>query len=159
MEKYIKIYHKQNTKVALICAIIAFVPLFTVSLCYEVIPEDTLISFAPFVLATISVAIASLYTLRFKKLIKTQEQIYNIKFQDTNAVSIGKTLYLSDKWLIWAGSGAFYKEHIKSISSVRVHGGRYGSSYKAVIQTVDGKKYSFWCAASDIKKIRKWRNM
>ena len=154
MKKYIKIYHKQNVKVALFCAIIAFMPLFIASLCYEVIPEDILLSFVPFGLATICVAIASLYTIRFKKLIKTQEQIYNIEFQDTNAVSIGKTLYLSDKWLIWAGSGAFYKEHIKTISSVRVR-----TSYKAVIQTVDDKKYSFWCTASDIKKIRKWRNM
>lgn len=159
MEKYIKIYHKQNVRAALLCAIIMFLPLFIVSLLYDVYPEDILISFFPFVLAVLSVAIASLYTVRFKKLIKMQEQIYGIEFQDANAVHIGKRLYLSDEWLIWAGSGAFYKKHIKTIGSVCTHVASPGISYKAVIKTIDGKKYSFSCAASDIKKIRKWRKM
>jgi len=159
MEKYIKLYNIQNVKIALFCSVIVFIPLFTVSLFYDVIPEDTLISFIPFVLSALSVAIAALYTIRFKKMIKMQEQIYNIEFQDTNVVPIGKTLFLSDEWLIWAGKGAFYRKHIKTINSVRVQGGRYGFSYKALIKTADGKNYSFCCAASDIKKIRKWKNM
>lgn len=158
VEKYIKIYHKQNMQVVLLCALIAFLPLFIVSLFHYENPKDILISFFPFVLASICLAVASLYTIRFRKLIAHQERIYNIKFQDTNVVPIGKTLYLSDQWLIWAGSGAFYKKHIKTISSVRVHG-KYGFSYKAVIKTVDDKKFSFWCNASDVNKIRKWKKM
>ncbi len=158
MEKYIKIYHKRNAQIGCLCAFIAFVPLFIVSLFYDVVPDDTLISFIPFVLAAICVAVASLYTVRFKKLIVEQEQIYHIQFQDDNVEHLKTTLYLSDDWLICAGSCAFYKKHIKSISSVRRFG-RAGSSNQVIIKTVDDKKYTVWCLrASDVKKLREWRN-
>lgn len=158
MEKYINIYHKRNIKLALVCAFITFIPLFVVSLFYDVVPEDTIVSFVPFVLATLCVAVASLYTKRFKKMIKEQEHIYNIEFQDTKAEHLETTLYLSDEWLIWAGSSAFFKKHIKSISSVRRFG-RVGSSNQVTIKTVDNKKYTIWCLrTSNIKKIREWKN-
>ena len=143
VEKYIKIYHKRNVKLALLCAVIVFVPLFVVSLFYDVVPEDTIVSFVPFVLATICGAVASLYTIRFKKMIIEQEHIYNMEFQDTKAAHLETTLYLSDEWLIWAGSCAFYKKHIKSISSVRRFG-RAGTSNQVTIKTIDDKKYTMW---------------
>ena len=158
MEKYIKIYHKQNAGIALLCATIAFIPLFIASLCYDVVPEDMVVSFVPFVLAAFGVALASLSVIRFRKIIKKQERLYGIQFQDTNAEHIGKTLYISRDWFIRAGTYAFYKKHIKSVTYVLQNGRRGGPAYKATIKTVDGKKYSFWCAASDIKKIRKWKN-
>ena len=158
MEKYIKIYHKRNTLLALFCASIVFLPLFAVSLFYDVVPEDTLISFVPFILAPLWVAVASLYTIRFKKLIAEQEKIYHIQFQDDNVEHLETTLYLSDDWLIWAGSCAFYKKHIKSISSVR-RLGRAGSSNQVTIKTIDDKKYTVWClSASNVKKLKEWRN-
>ena len=158
MEKYIKIYHKRNTLLALFCASIVFLPLFAVSLFYDVVPEDTLISFVPFILAPLWVAVASLYTIRFKELIAEQEKIYHIQFQDDNVERLETTLYLSDDWLIWAGSCAFYKKHIKSISSVR-RLGRAGSSNQVTIKTIDDKKYTVWClSASNVKKLKEWRN-
>ena len=158
MKKYIKLYHKRNVKLAFLCAVIVFVPLFVVSLFYNVVREDIIISFVPFVLAMLCVAVASLYTIRFKKMIKEQEHIYNVEFQDTKADHLETTLYLSDEWLIWAGSSAFYKKHIKSISSVRRFG-RVGSSNQVTIKTVDNKKYTIWCLrTSNIKKIREWKN-
>ncbi len=156
MEKYIKIYHKRNVQLALFCAIIIFLPLFITSLFYDIVPEDTLISFLPFILASICVAVASLYTIRFKKLIAEQEQMYNIQFQDANAEHLETTLYLSDDWLIWAGSFAFYRQHIKSISSSRRFG-RAGSSNQVTIKTNDDKKYTVWCLnASNVKKLKEW---
>lgn len=158
MEKYIKIYHKRNTLLALFCASIVFLPLFAVSLFYDVVPEDTLISFVPFILAPLWVAVASLYTIRFKKLIAEQEKIYHIQFQDDNVEHLETTLYLSDDWLIWAGSCAFYKKHIKSISPIRCLG-RAGSSNQVTIKTIDDKKYTVWClSASNFKKLKEWRN-
>ena len=91
-------------------------------------------------------------------MIAEQEKIYHIQFQDDNVEHLETTLYLSDDWLIWAGSCAFYKKHIKSISSVRRFG-RAGSSNQVIIKTVDDKKYTVWCLrASDVKKLREWRN-
>ena len=96
VNKYIHIYNRRNCLLALFCAIIVFIPLFIVSLIYDVIPEDTLISFVPFVIAAICVAIASLYTIRFKKMINMQEQLYGVSFNDNNAVHLETTLYLSE---------------------------------------------------------------
>ena len=157
VNKYIHIYNRRNCLLALFCAIIVFIPLFIVSLIYDVIPEDTLISFVPFVIAAICVAIASLYTIRFKKMINMQEQLYGVSFNDNNAVHLETTLYLSEDWLIWAGVSSMYKSHIKSVRSKLIHG-RSGSSNKVVITTVDNKKYVIWClSSSNINKIRKWK--
>ena len=156
MEKYIKIYHKRNAQFGCLCAFLAFVPLFIVSLFYDIIPEDTWISFIPFAFAAMYVAIASLNTIRFKKLIAEQEQMYHIQFQDDNVEHLETTLYLSDGWLIWAGSCAFYKNHIKSIRSVHRFG-RAGSSSQVTIKTVDDKKHTVWClSASNVKKLKQW---
>ena len=157
LEKYIEIYHKRNVQLVFICASIIFLPLFITSLLYDAVPGDTLIAFIPFVLAPICVAVASLYTIRFRKMIAKQAQTYHIQFQDDNVEHLETTLYLSSDWLIWAGSCAFYKKHIKSIHSVRRFG-RAGSSNQVTIQTVDDKKYTVWClGASNVKKLKEWR--
>ena len=109
MNKYINIYHKKNILWASLCAIAAFIPLFIVSLYNDYVYYDTLVSFIPFVAATIYLAIASLFPIRFKKLIKKQEILYGIKFNDANTRHLEKTLYVSDYWLIQAGSLAFHK--------------------------------------------------
>lgn len=57
IDKYVQIYHKRNIQLAIFCATLVFTPLFVVSLFYDVVPEDTLISFFPFLLAIISVGI------------------------------------------------------------------------------------------------------
>ena len=158
MEQYIKIFNKRNVMLALLCATPAFILLFVVSLLYDYVPEDTMVSFFPFVFAAFSVAVASLSTIRFKKLIKKQEQIYGIQFQDTNAEHIEKTLYISRDWLIRAGTFAFYKKHVKSITYI-LQNGKGGPLYKVTIKTIENKTYTFWSKnLSNIKKIRKWKN-
>ena len=67
IDKYIKIYLKRNIQLAFVCATIVFVPLFVVSLFYNIVPEDTLVSFVPYILAAACIAVASLFTKRFKK--------------------------------------------------------------------------------------------
>ena len=156
-EKYIKIYHKRNVRLVFICASIIFLPLFITSLLYDVVPGDIWIALVPFYLAPMCVAVASLYTIRFRKMIAKQEQAYHIQFQDHDVVHLETTLYLSDDWLIWAGSCAFYKQHIKAIRSVRRFG-RAGSSNQVTIQTMDDKKYTVWClSAANVKKLKAWQ--
>ena len=156
--KYIRIYLKRNIQLAFVCATIVFVPLFVVSLFYTVVPEDTLVSFVPYVLAAAYIAVASLFTKRFKKMIHKQEQLYDVQFQDMDVEHLETTLYLSKDWLIWAGSCAMYKEHIKSISSALRHG-RAGSSNEVVIRTVDNRQYTIWClSSSNVKRIKKWKS-
>ncbi len=159
MKKYITYYNKRNIKIAFAFAAVIFILFFVVSLIYDVIENDVLISFLPFVYAAISVAIASLYTIRFKKMIEKQEKLYDVQFQDKDIERLETTLFLSDEWLIWAGSCAFYKKHIKSINSVRRYAQAGGSSNEITVKTVDGKKYTIWClSSSNVKRIKKWLN-
>lgn len=95
IDKYIRIYHKRNIQLAFVCATIVFVPLFVVSLFYDVVLKDTLVSFVPYILAAMCVAIASQFTKRFRKMIHKQEQLYDVQFQDTEVVHLETTLYLS----------------------------------------------------------------
>lgn len=158
VDKYIRIYHKRNIQLATFCAVLVFIPLFVVSLFYDVVPEDTLISFIPFVLALICVGIASLFTIRFKKTIERQEKIYKVQFNDMDVVHLETTLYLSKEWLIWAGSCAIYKKYIKSLKATSRHG-RAGSSNEVIIKCVDGKNFKLWCKSSaNVTRIRKWIN-
>ena len=157
INKYINIYNKRNCLLSLLCASIAFIPLFVTSLMYDVVPEDILIAFSPFAIAIICDLIASLFTIRFRKIIRRQEQLYKVQFSDLNVVHLETTLYLSSDWLIWAGISAIYKKHIKSISSKLIIG-KGGSSNKVIIKTVDNKKYIIWCkSSSNVIKIKKWR--
>ena len=157
VEKYIKIYLKRNILLAFICAFIVFVPLFIVSLIYDVLSYDWIVAFVPFPLALVCVGISILPILHFKNMITQQEALYKIYFSDTNAIHLETTLYLSKDWLIWAGVCAIYKNHIQTIKCKREFG-RAGSSNKLTITAKDNKRYVIWCLNSrNIKRINAWR--
>ena len=156
IEKYTKIYLKRNIILALICATIVFIPLLIVSLIYDVLSYDLIVAFTPFPIAFICVLISFLPIIRFRKMIRQQESLYDTGFSDTDADHLETTLYLSKNWLIWAGSCAIYKNHIQSIQH-KLETGRVGSSNKVTITTVDNKRYIIWClSTTNIKKIKRW---
>ena len=87
--------------------------------------------------------------------------MFNIKFDDNNAKPILETsiAYLSDDWLIFPGSCAFYRNYIKSFSSKKYNSTHGGGGYRLIVNTIDGEEYEFHARASgDIKKIREWKN-
>lgn len=156
VEKYIKLYLKRNALLALFCATIVFIPLFIVSLIYDVLSYDLVVAFTPFLIALVCVFVSTLPIIRFRKMISQQEALYNILFSDAEADHLETTLYLSKDWLIWAGSCAIYKKHIRSIR-YRLESGSAGSSYRGTITAVDNKRYVIWClSASNIKRIKVW---
>lgn len=156
ISKYNRIYVKRNAVLALICAIIVFIPIFIMSLVYDVLPYDLFIAFVPFGLALLCVLISLFPTIRFHRMIEEQEKQYGILFSDDGIEHLETTLYLSNHWLIWAGSSAFYREHILSIR-VRAEHGQSGTSNRVIVTTKDGKRYCIWCLhSSSIKEIKSW---
>ena len=157
IETYVKIYLKRNILLAFVCSVIGFIPLFIVSLVYDVISYDLIISFCPFLIAFLCFSISLFPIIRFKKMIASQELLYGIVFSDNNSTRLETTLYLSDEWLIWACYCAIHKKHIQSVKCKRGHS-RVGSSYRVKITTIDKKHYIIWCLNfSSIKKINSWR--
>ena len=156
MRKYINIYIRRNFLLALFCSIIIFIPLFIVSLIYDVISYDIAVSFTPFVLSFLCVLFSNFSTIKFKKMITQQETMYNIEFNDNSAQHLETTLYLSDNWLIYAGISAFCKNHIRSIRT-KVECGKAGTSKRIIIETVNNKKYAIWCVSDEnARNIEKW---
>ena len=156
VEKYIMLYIRRNTILAFTCATIVFLPLFVVSLIYDVISYDLLVAFSPFGIAVICILLSLLPIARFKKMVLQQEALYHTSFSDFEATHLETILYLSKDWLIWAGSCAIHKEHIQSVKHKRV-AGRVGSSNKVTITTADNKNFVIWClSASNIKRIKEW---
>lgn len=158
VQKYIRIYLKRNAILLLcICAPISIL-FFIVSLFADVLPYDIWLIFLPLLLGVLIFCISTLYVFRFKRLISVQENYLHTVFNDNHAHKIAGTItYLSDDWLIIAGSCAFHRQYIRSFSVKSVRG-IHGTGHKVTVNTIDGKKCSFWSqASSDIKKMRAWR--
>ena len=158
ISKYIKVYVKRNILLALFCSILVFIPLFIVSLIYDVMSYDIAVSFVPFAIAIICVLISLIPTIQFRRMITQQEEVYGVKFSDTGAVHLETTLFLSDNWLIWAGVSALYKGYITDVKS-RIMSGSVGSSNRVELITADNKRYVVWCLnGNNLVKIKKWLN-
>lgn len=156
-EKYIRIYMKRNLRLAFFAAFLCFVPLFIVSLAFDVLSYDIIVSFVPFFIALLCVAFSYIYTFRFRKMISEQETMFSVDFDDTSAQHLETTIYLSKDWLIHAGSAALYKGNVKSVTSKSQQGLRGGSSNRVMLKTVDGRRYVIWVlSSSNVKRIKKW---
>ena len=158
INKYIKIFIKRNCLSSLLYGAIVFLPLFAEALDGKSTLRDTAFAFLiAFAICIIYVAIASLPAIRFKRMIRRQERLYKIQFNDYyGAVNLEKTVYLSHSWIIYAGKIAVYKKHIQAISSKFINA-RGPSFYKVIIKTVDNKKYTLKCyEQSNLIKIHKW---
>ena len=158
ISKYIKVYVKRNILLALFCSILVFIPLFIVSLIYDVLSYDIAVSFVPFAIAIICVLISLIPTIQFRRMIAQQEEVYGVKFSDTGAVHLETTLFLSDNWLIWAGVSALYKGYITDVKS-RIMSGSVGSSNRVELITADNRGYAVWClSGNNLEKVYKWLN-
>lgn len=157
-KKYIMIYLKRNALLTLGIALPISLVFMVVSLIYDVYPHDIWSSFIPVVIGFLCFLGSSIFVCRFLWLIEKQEEQFNIVFNDENVKQIkGTVTFLSEDWLIHAGSCAFYRGYIKSFSSKLYYGVRGGSGYKIIVKTIDGKRYSFWTmSSSDIVRYRKW---
>lgn len=156
VKHYIQIYLKHHGLLAFLCALITFLPLFIVSLIYDVLSYDIWISFVPFGVALIWVASRAMYTIRFRTMIRQQEDIYGVTFRDDGVRRLAPTLFLAKDWLIRAGNSAFYKAHVQSVKQ-KVHHDRGGLTYRLTVTTKDSRKYVFWCHHEDsARRIKRW---
>ena len=157
---YIRIYLKRNFFLCLGIALPIALLFFIVAIFYDVLAYDMLLSLVPFLIGGLSFLCSALYILRFTRMIKLQEELFGIQFNDVNAKPLfkGSVTYTSENWFVHSGSCAFYRKYIKSLSHKKYIGVRGGSGYKVKIKTVDGKIYGLWLiSSSDINKIYEWR--
>ena len=156
VEKYIRLYMRRNMLLCLGLAILCWVPFFIASVIADVLAYDIVFSFVPFPIAFVCVLVSYIPTFRFKRMIKEQEAYYHTEFTDRGVRRLENTLYLSDDWLIAAGTCALYKKHIQGVYEKYINT-RSGGSHLVKITTVDDKLHSIWILSSpNIKKIQRW---
>lgn len=159
-EKYIYMLIKRN----FLAMILMVLPLFLMFLICILLSEensieDIMVSFKFIIIGIVGFVLSILVVIRFNRLIKYQEKMFNIKFDDRDAKKVGTSItFIAEDWLIHSGSCAFYREYVKSFGLKKVIGSRRtGSGYTIIVNTIDGKKYYFKTMGSnDIGLYRKW---
>ena len=156
LSTYTKIYIKRNLLAALVCAVICFIPLFVVSLIYDVRADDTLIAWIPFPAAALCFGVSLLPIIPFRHMVRKQEALYRVAFTDTDVKRLDTTLYISRTWLIHAGRVALCKQHIRKITAKQVYG-KGGVSYRITVKTADNRRLVIrTTSASAVKQIQAW---
>ncbi len=159
VQQHIARYLKRNLILALGCAgpIIA---LFTVvGVIYKSNVADIWTAIGlTLALAAAFYAAGALACIRFVRMIRLQETLFQTRFDDSNAVvldRVGMTA-VSEHWFIRSGSAAFYDRYIRSIRCRTLHS-QNGTGYRVTVLATDGKEYGLWLnSASDIKRVQAW---
>ena len=157
--EYIRMLVKRNFIATIMLVLLLLVFLFTFMVFSEDNSlEDVLVGFQFIIIGAIGFILSILVIIRFNRLIKKQEEMFNVKFDDKGAKRVRTSIvFISDDWLIDAGTGAFYREYIKSFGRKKETNRRGAGPYKVIVNTIDGKKYYLKTPqTNDIDIYRKW---
>jgi hypothetical protein len=152
-------YLRRNLILALACAGPIAMLFAVVGIVYKSNPADiwTGIGLA-FALAAMFYFAGAFACIRFVRMIRLQEALFETDFDDQNATvldRIGLT-FVSERWFIRSGSAAFYDRYIRSIRYRTLHS-QNGVGYRVTVLTTDGKSYGLWLnSVSDIKRVQAW---
>ena len=158
-ERHIARYLKRNLILALACAGPIALLFAVVGVVYKSSPADiwTPIGFT-FALAAVFYFAGALACIRFVRMIRLQEALFQTEFDDRNAAVLDRVglTSVSERWFIRSGSAAFYDRYIRSIRYRTLHS-QNGVGYRVTVLTTDGKSYGLWLnSVSDIKRVQAW---
>lgn len=159
MKQHIKRYLKRNLILALACAGPIAALFAVVGIVYKSNPADIWTSIGlTFALAAMFYAAGALACIRFVRMIRLQETLFQTVFDDTGEVVLDRVglTSVSERWFIRSGSAAFYDRYIRSIRYRTLHS-QNGVGYRVTVLTTDGKSYGLWLnSVSDIRRVQAW---
>ena len=127
MKKYNSIYAKNTFLMCFVISLFAAVPLLIVSLFFDAVENDILYSLYC-LLAGMAVWLVLLLRIPLAYVaLRRQEKLLNIRFDgegvkplypSATAMSTNSLIYMSDEWLIFAGTGAFCRDYIEKLIKV-----------------------------------------
>ena len=157
--EHIKRCLKRNLILALACSVPIIVLFAVVGVIYQSNAADIWTAIGlTLVLAFAFYAAGALICIRFVRMIRLQETLFQTKFDDSNPVVLDRVglTSVSDHWFIRSGSAAFYDRYIRSIRYRTLHS-QNGTGYRVTVLTTDGKEYVLWLnSVSDIKRVQAW---
>lgn len=167
MKKYNLIYAKNTFLMCFFISLFAAVPFFAVSFFFDAVENDIFYSLY-WLLAGVAVWLVMLLRIPFAYMIlRRQEKMLNIKFDckginplypSATAMSTNSLIYISDEWLIFAGTGVFCRDYIEklSVKSEKRKNRVHYNHFCIIIGKDEKKYYKLLDCASTAKKIREW---
>lgn len=159
VQQHIARYLKRNLILALACSVPIIALFAVVGVIYQPNAADIWTAIGlTLVLAAAFYAAGALACIRFVRMIRLQEALFQTKFDDGNAVVLDRVglTSVSEHWFIRSGSAAFYDRYIRSLRYHALHS-QNGTGYRITVLTTDGKEYGLWLnSASDIKRVQAW---
>jgi hypothetical protein len=157
--EHIKRYLKRNLILALACSVPIIALFAVVGVVYQSNAADIWTAIGlTLALASAFYAVGALACIRFVRMIRLQEALFQTEFDDQNATVLDRVglTSVSDHWFIRSGSAAFYDRYIRSIRYRTLHS-QNGTGYRVTVLTTDGKEYGLWLnSVSDIKRVQAW---
>lgn len=159
VQQHIARYLKRNLLLALGCSV-PIIALFAVVgvICKSNAADIWTAIGLTLALAFVFYGAGALACVRFVRMIRLQEALFQTRFDDSNAVVLDRVglTSVSEHWFIRSGSAAFFDRYIRSIRYRTLHS-QNGTGYRVTVLSTDGKAYGLWLnSASDIKRVQAW---
>lgn len=159
MNKYTKLFLKNRLLLIFVVGTLFFLLFFFVLLFNKNAIYPPAFALWIYVPGVVWFAIDVLLTIRFRKLIRYQEEFLNISFNDQNAAPLFPRFltYLSDDWVIFSGKTAFHREFIEKVTIRPKHASTGGNNYILKIKTRTGRSYKrVFGSHADARDIQHW---
>ncbi len=158
MKKYTTVFLKNRLLITSLAGSFFFLLFFFLLLLHKGTVYPPVFAFLAYVPFVIWFGIDALLTVRFREMIRRQEERLNIGFDDTGSEPLfpGSTTYLSDSWLIFSGKEAFHRLYIVKVSIKTVRTGM-GNDYYLKITTLEEKTFAKAIdSCTNAKKVKFW---
>lgn len=159
VQQHIARYLKRNLLLALGCSVPIIALFAVVGVIYKSNAADIWTAIGlTFALAAMFYFAGALACIRFIRMIRLQETLFQTRFDDSNAVVLDRVglTSVSERWFIRSGSAAFFDRYIRSIRYRTLHS-QNGVGYRVTVLTTDGRSYGLWLnSVSDIKRAQAW---
>ena len=158
---YTSLYMKEQAFLVLIITAPISMLFLVVSLFYNVLEHDVLISFVPQLIGIGYLSVAYLRTIHFRSMILCQEKSLRISFGTEDLTPLyPKTLfYSSDSWFIKSGCWAFHKSYLTEIKVRVVDEKTISSHYAAEFHTIEGSMITDrHLLSGEVRKLKEWYN-
>ena len=159
VQQHIARYLKRNLILALACGVPIVLLFAVVGVIYQSNAADIWTAIGlTLALAGAFYGAGALACIRFARMIRLQETLFQTKFDDSDSVVLDRVglTSVSEHWFIRSGYAAFYDRYIRSIRSRTLHS-QNGTGYRVTVLTTDGRSYGLWLnSVSDIKRAQAW---
>lgn len=160
MKKYDLLYIRKMVGLSIIIFLPIMLLFILVSLVYDVLANDLLISVLLPLGSVLAVLCYALFRIIIGRIVlKRQMLAYHVDFCNCNARKLAarSLIFLCDEWIIWSGRMVLHKDYILSISIKPENKYNSTGGYYCLCKCRDHKQYRIFVpSTTEAKEIKRW---